>query len=1119
MKKIFNHTKRPQQEYNPKDYDWEYDAVEADDENELSEEMAEAEEGGADGYYDENGRWVETGGYYDEDGQWIETIGYYNEDGQWVYEEGYYDENGQWMVFPTDYSTDGVDLTAESDGTYDTEAVYDTEETAAEEVLLSGAAVAMGMLYEEPAEAYEQSYEGEEPVEAYEQDYEGEEFPESDATGYEEEDYLAVEEEEEDQENAVAAPGFLAMLSAKLADINVMDMVIVLSSIFVVILGIIVGGVFISKGISADQVSDFAQVGHQLDDIDLVGDDGLLAIGQATMNRIQAEIEEQERLEQEQEQENQGYNENEYDKAVSVTFSLTSVLKDLKIKITNKSTKKLISSVPFSILVTGEDGKEYTWTDEDRDGIIYQDSLSPGTYEVKMVALDEEKYSKYAIPSKAQSVIVKKEILYTKVDVSNEIKKESEVDASQEDTKKNETEIESVLPDTVTWVESTVTGNTYIEVAKSTITNPANILISGSFMKTAMPSLLNATISLLSEVDPPASNGTITPGSEPTSSEPTSSEPTSSEPTSSEPTSSEPTSSEPTSSEPTSSEPTSSEPTGSEPTGSEPTSSEPTGSEPTGSEPTGSEPTTGSESTTPSDEQDASSSGTTDESSSSTTEEKELSPLTSLTLTPAQVTLYLTGEEGKAKVASVSAKASGADEGKAVEYKLGSFDASVVSASINSTTGEIGLVALKGGTTEIEVIADYVKEAKAAVTNPSPKETKVTAKLAVTVVAKDPVVKLDKTQATIYVTKSGDERQAITATIESGIVEKPVITSVKSDNYGYLSVEQDAANKNKIYLIGVAEGSAKVIVTYTEGEKTVEAACAVVIKKHPSEDKSTALKDKSNQVIYVYENNDYRAATYADYYTASKFFIKGEPKYTGWQTLNGKLYFYNSEGKAVTGEQVIQGAKYTFASDGSLVTGSGTMGIDVSKWNGTIDWNAVKNSGVSYVIIRCGYRGSSKGALIQDPKYEANIKGATAAGLKVGVYFFTQAINEVEAVEEASMVLESVKKYKISYPIFLDVESSGGRADSLDKDTRTKIIKTFCETIRNAGYTPGVYANKNWLTNKMNASELSSYKIWLAQYAATPTYTGKFDMWQYKDTGKVSGISGNVDLNISYLGY
>ena len=279
------------------------------------------------------------------------------------------------------------------------------------------------------------------------------------------------------------------------------------------------------------------------------------------------------------------------------------------------------------------------------------------------------------------------------------------------------------------------------------------------------------------------------------------------------------------------------------------------------------------------------------------------------------------------------------------------------------------------------------------------------------------------------------------------------------------------------------------------------------------------LKDKCVVQLYVQDGDSYREAVYADYFTASKFFIKGDVKYTGWQTLDGKLYFFTADGNKVTGEQVIQGAKYNFASDGSLVVGSGTMGIDVSKWNGKIDWNAVKNSGVSYVIIRVGYRGSSQGALIDDPTFKTNIKGATAAGLKVGVYFFTQAVDEVEAVQEASMVLDRISGYKISYPVFLDVEGSGGRGDKIDSATRTAVCKAFCNTIQNAGYTAGVYANKTWLSQKMDASALSGYKIWLAQYAAAPTYTGRYDLWQYKSTGKVSGISGNVDLNLSYLGY
>ena len=192
----------------------------------------------------------------------------------------------------------------------------------------------------------------------------------------------------------------------------------------------------------------------------------------------------------------------------------------------------------------------------------------------------------------------------------------------------------------------------------------------------------------------------------------------------------------------------------------------------------------------------------------------------------------------------------------------------------------------------------------------------------------------------------------------------------------------------------------------------------------------------------------------------------------------------------------------------------------MSKWNGSIDWNAVKNSGVSYVIIRCGYRGSSTGALIEDPKFKSNIQGAKAAGLKVGVYFFSQAVNEVEAVEEASMALSLVKGYGLNYPIFLDVESSGGRGDGIGTDTRTAVCKAFCQTVQNSGYSAGIYANKTWFSSYINTSSLTGYKIWLAQYASAPSYTAtRYDMWQYSSKGKVSGISGNVDMNISYLNY
>lgn len=201
-------------------------------------------------------------------------------------------------------------------------------------------------------------------------------------------------------------------------------------------------------------------------------------------------------------------------------------------------------------------------------------------------------------------------------------------------------------------------------------------------------------------------------------------------------------------------------------------------------------------------------------------------------------------------------------------------------------------------------------------------------------------------------------------------------------------------------------------------------------------------------------------------------------------------------------------------------TGNSKVGIDVSKWNGDIDWDKVKNAGVEFAIVRAGYRGSVTGSLVQDPYFEANMKGAAAAGVPAGIYFFTQAVNEVEAVEEASMVLKLIKEYKLDYPIFIDTEGAGGngRADGLDVETRTLVCEAFCRTIENAGYRAGVYGSRNWYNNRLETKRLENYCIWLAEYRSVPIYQGYYQMWQYTSKGKVSGIKGKVDMNISYMG-
>lgn len=197
------------------------------------------------------------------------------------------------------------------------------------------------------------------------------------------------------------------------------------------------------------------------------------------------------------------------------------------------------------------------------------------------------------------------------------------------------------------------------------------------------------------------------------------------------------------------------------------------------------------------------------------------------------------------------------------------------------------------------------------------------------------------------------------------------------------------------------------------------------------------------------------------------------------------------------------------------------FGIDVSKWNKEIDWNAVKADGVDFAIIRCGYRGSKSGALVEDPYFKKNIKEATEAGVKVGIYFFTQAVNEVEAVEEASMALMLIKDYDVDLPVFIDTEGAGGagRADALDKDMRTRVCDSFCKTVENSGYKGGVYASKNWLINNIDPKELKDHTIWLAQYSSKATYDGDYDLWQYTSAGTIDGIGTRVDLNLSYRQY
>lgn len=249
-----------------------------------------------------------------------------------------------------------------------------------------------------------------------------------------------------------------------------------------------------------------------------------------------------------------------------------------------------------------------------------------------------------------------------------------------------------------------------------------------------------------------------------------------------------------------------------------------------------------------------------------------------------------------------------------------------------------------------------------------------------------------------------------------------------------------------------------------------------------------------------------------------------EPVYSGWRTENGKTYYYaQNTNKKVTGLRSIDGKLYYFDANG-VKQDNVTFGIDVSKYQSGLDWNKIKKSGVSFVIIRIGYRGyGAAGNLVKDPMFEEHFTNARNAGLKVGVYFFTQAVNEAEAQEEAEGCNWALNGRMLDYPIFYDTEASTapggtGRADGLGVEDRTKCAIAFCERVKELGYKPGVYASTTWYRKRVDYNTLRSrYTIWNAHYGVSSSPIG-CDLWQGTEKARINGYSGELDANISYIG-
>lgn len=196
-------------------------------------------------------------------------------------------------------------------------------------------------------------------------------------------------------------------------------------------------------------------------------------------------------------------------------------------------------------------------------------------------------------------------------------------------------------------------------------------------------------------------------------------------------------------------------------------------------------------------------------------------------------------------------------------------------------------------------------------------------------------------------------------------------------------------------------------------------------------------------------------------------------------------------------------------------------GIDVSKFQGKINWSKVNADGVEYAFIRMGYRGyGSSGKLVMDETFEDNIKGATSNGVDVGVYFFSQAVTEEEAIEEANYILSAIEGYDVTYPIVIDIEEvtdSDARTAKLTKEEWTRNCIAFCETVKAAGYTPMIYGNLKTFFIMLDMEQLEMYDKWFAYYDTPVYFPYEFKIWQYTDKGSVDGISSDVDLNVGFF--
>lgn len=796
----------------------------------------------------------------------------------------------------------------------------------------------------------------------------------------------------------------------------------------------------------------------------------------------------------------------------TVTLVGSSIEKDLKIKIQDSSSKN-VKGQPFEITVKGEQkkAKAATYTDDDKDGIIYIKSIEAGKYDVSLNEIDG-----YISKENSYKLTVKDKIEYTKVDVKDEIKSAAEV-APAEDAEVDNVEVEAVIQDTVETVDSTCspakvsgadvdTSNFNASQPASSGTNTVNIAQGATTTAKARSYRAAENLSVITEggTDQNPSNPDGAGGDQ--EQKPDDSVQYTINHVFSDNASFGPD-------------------TGSGKVGDKIKATDYSG---------GGYTAEGSLEFTLKEGENTFTVNWKKKESTETKEkikytitnkcgDKVLNTIsdeaevgTKITVKNPDPSIY---EKDTQEVTLISGQTNydvnwTEKQAATVTYTIKHyFNGKEDATKAESKSGAVGATVKATDYSKDYTTTDKTEFVLDADASKNIFEVKWTTKAAAATAS----VSIPKS-VTLYNNASANSLAISTSITDAGAIIKGI--SWSSSNSKVVQISKDSKSECTLTAAGLGDASITATVTYLSkpGDKkttaTATVSCAVSVKQF-STDSTAQLKDKSGRLLYK-DSECKKPATVADYNANGTYYT--EPVYTGWQTIDGKVYYYNSNHQRVTGSQVISGITYNFGSDGALQQGSGKNGIDVSSHQGNIDWASVKAAGINFAIIRVGYRGSQTGALVEDSCFKKNIQGATANGINVGVYFFTQATTEAEAVEEASMALTLCSGYNLSYPIFVDTENGSGaaRANGLDKGTRTACVAAFCKTIANGGRKAGVYASKSWYNNKIDASAFSNYFIWVAQYNTTCNYKGKYNMWQYSSKGSVPGIKGNVDVNIAY---